>query len=244
VSDEFYIGYMKQAPALLARFIRARTVLALTIAAIVAGALAAAQRPIDSGKFEFGNQRSFEGVLLSDPIPRLLMNAPGGHVASVLVVNAGKFGIPEYAAAGVNQKVRFEGTLIYRQNMTMIEMNNPTSFEVRGPQESHVPSIVETLGAVSLTGELVDTKCYFGVMRPGEGKVHRACAVICLRGGIPPGLLLHHGDGRATVVMLAPAGEDTLPVDPEWAARHITATGNLEIVDGILILKAQSVAPK
>ncbi len=42
------------------------------------------------------------------------------------------------------------------------------------------------LGAVTLTGEIVDTKCHLGVMNPGEGKVHRDCAVRCISGGAPP----------------------------------------------------------
>ena len=42
------------------------------------------------------------------------------------------------------------------------------------------------LGAVHLTGEIVDSKCYLGVMNPGQGKVHRDCAARCLSGGIPP----------------------------------------------------------
>jgi hypothetical protein len=29
---------------------------------------------------------------------------------------------------------------------------------------------------MTLTGEIVDSKCYLGVMNPGQGKVHRDCA--------------------------------------------------------------------
>jgi len=42
------------------------------------------------------------------------------------------------------------------------------------------------LGTVTVTGEIVDSKCYLGVMNPGQGKVHRDCAARCLSGGIPP----------------------------------------------------------
>ena len=39
---------------------------------------------------------------------------------------------------------------------------------------------------MTLEGEIIDPKCYFGVMKPGKGKIHRSCAVRCISGGIPP----------------------------------------------------------
>ena len=39
---------------------------------------------------------------------------------------------------------------------------------------------------MTLEGEIIDPKCYFGVMKPGFGKIHRSCAVRCISGGIPP----------------------------------------------------------
>ena len=43
---------------------------------------------------------------------------------------------------------------------------------------------------VMLRGEIVDSKCYLGVMNPGEGTVHRDCAARCLSGGLPPMLVV------------------------------------------------------
>lgn len=44
----------------------------------------------------------------------------------------------------------------------------------------------EVTTPVTLDGELVDSKCYLGTMKPGDGKTHKSCAILCLRGGIPP----------------------------------------------------------
>lgn len=38
---------------------------------------------------------------------------------------------------------------------------------------------------VTLRGEIIDPKCFAGAMKPGDGKAHKGCAVLCLRGGIP-----------------------------------------------------------
>ena len=38
---------------------------------------------------------------------------------------------------------------------------------------------------MTLQGEIIDPKCYFGVMKTGKWKIHRSCAVRCISGGIP-----------------------------------------------------------
>jgi hypothetical protein len=59
-----------------------------------------------------------------------------------------------------------------------------------------------------LAGEIVDSKCFFGVMNPGELKPHRACAVRCISGGIPPVLCVRDAAGRACYFWLVgPEGE-------------------------------------
>lgn len=42
------------------------------------------------------------------------------------------------------------------------------------------------LGEALLVGEILDAKCWFGAMRPSSGNVHKACAALCVRGGLPP----------------------------------------------------------
>ncbi len=37
-----------------------------------------------------------------------------------------------------------------------------------------------------INGEIIDPKCYFGAMNPGQGKTHISCAVRCISGGIMP----------------------------------------------------------
>jgi hypothetical protein len=53
----------------------------------------------------------------------------------------------------------------------------------------------EDLGAFTLVGEIVDSKCYLGIMNPGETNPHRECAALCIGGGIPPLIIAHDADG-------------------------------------------------
>jgi hypothetical protein len=75
-------------------------------------------------------------------------------------------------------------------------------------------------GTVVLRGEIVDSKCFLGVMTPGQGKTHRACASLCLRGGLPAALLVDAGDGAMRLVLLV-----TRTGDPVDAAAGAAAPG-------------------
>jgi hypothetical protein len=57
---------------------------------------------------------------------------------------------------------------------------------------------------IEVRGEIVDSKCFLGVMVPGSGKTHKDCASLCLRGGIPPALYVRDQSGQ--IVALAPDG--------------------------------------
>jgi len=71
------------------------------------------------------------------------------------------------------------------------------------------------------------------------GKVHRACAVRCLSGGVPPGLLVRDESGNAVTYLLV--GEDgrALTIHPQRAALNAQVSGTLEVHDGVPIFKAQ-----
>lgn len=106
----------------------------------------------------------------------------------------------------------------------------------------NVAEVIEGRGKVVLIGELVDTKCYFGVMRPATGKVHRACAVRCLSGGVPPGLLIRDSQDGARVILLTGAGGTPLRFDVQWAARSIVASGRLFSNEGTPHLEVKTLA--
>ena len=81
---------------------------------------------------------------------------------------------------------------------------------------------------------IVDSKCFFGVMRPGRGKTHKACAALCIRGGIPPSFWVRDAQGRETILLMtdasgAPLGEEILPLvaDPVRATGELVRVGDL-----------------
>ncbi len=241
-SDPFYVGYLDPAPASLMRTVRARVRLVLLAVLVVAASLAATQRPFSRAQFEFGTTRTLEGWIEAEPHPTLVVWR-GGDQASwsrYLLTAFGKFGAPEEVAALAGKKVRVEGTLIHRDDQVMLELADG-GVEVLEPRpgETAPSSDPERLGTVTLEGEIVDSKCFLGVMKPGNAKTHRACAVRCISGGIPPVLLVRSEDETARYVLLV--GEDGGNPGPhllDRVAEPVRVTGALERRGDQLSLRA------
>jgi hypothetical protein len=240
MNDDFYIGYLDRSPTKLSRHTRGWVWILALVAVGLTALVAARQTPAEPGTFEFGIQRTFEGVLYETPLPVLRTVSAEGAVTNHLLVGTGKHGLPAFARGYSGERVRFQGSLIQRGVASMIELNDEHSFTVISQGEAEPRPAKEVLGPVVLRGELVDTKCYFGVMRPATGKVHRGCAVRCLSGGVPPGLLVRDGQDGATVVMLSGPGGAPLSYDVQWAARWLEATGTLFSEEGTLRLEVDS----
>ncbi len=102
----------------------------------------------------------------------------------------------------------------------MVEVHAAERLELEGLKEAERQGLGslqrETeleLGRMTLVGEIVDSKCYLGVMKPGRGKPHRACAVRCISGGIPPVLRVEDHNGNVDLFLLVTSDGDSLPMD-------------------------------
>jgi hypothetical protein len=96
-----------------------------------------------------------------------------------------------------------------------------------------------SLGKQTLVGEIVDSKCFLGVMNPGQLTPHRACAIRCISGGVTPVLLVRQKDGPAVYLLLVSA--DGKPVNKEvldLVAEPVEITGEVERQGELLILRA------
>ena len=227
--NDFYVGYASKAPIQLARFIR-KIILVLSLLAVtVALLLVLGQMPFANSVFEYGKLRKFEGIIETQPYPTLLIARPGESgqkkkYSSYLLVAPGKHGADDLVAAFDGKQVSLQGQLIYREGGVMVEIE-PSSITSVDNDLAKL-AVARDLGAVKLNGEIVDSKCYLGVMNPGHGKVHRDCASRCLSGGIPP--LFVTLDGEDQFLLIGPnghaIGRDALR---EFVAEPITIEGEL-----------------
>src|SRR5271169_4020655 len=225
----FYVGYLPKAPTALARFVRKVIIARGLIRIIAALALDVEQVPFAHSAFEYGKLSSCERGIATRPFPTLLVARTGQtaqdyNYSRYLLVAPGKYGADDLVASLDGKHVRLHGQLIYRDSRTMVEIT-PGSITVLDGAPADQES-AHDLGVVGLTGEIVDSKCYLGVMNPGQGKVHRDCAARCLSGGIPPIFVTTNGREQLLLVGLdgRALGRDALR---EFIAEPITIRGDL-----------------
>lgn len=238
--SEFYVGYREQAPDGVARFVRGVVLALLVGAAALAALLALFQSPFEPGEFEFGRASRLGGVVVVEPYPELLVPRPGstrlGQEASrYLLVSPGKHGAEDMVRNSVDRYAAVEGTLIHREGHTMVELSEPAV------SSSGVPVFgqPEDLGLHTLVGEIVDTKCYFGTMKPGRSHPHRECAANCIRGGIPPALLVQTpGGGREVLLLVDAQGRAVHEAVLEHVGEPVEITGRVQRVGNRLVLAA------
>lgn len=238
----FYVGYLPQAPSALSCWLRPRIFALFLLILLIAGGIVLQQKAFGPGVFEFQNYRNFEGLIIANPAPALLVDRPSGSQTEgsslYYLVEFGKKGGQEAVAEFHGQRVRLRGALIYRDNQTMIELENGATSLVALSTGSNPPQ-GEALGQVTLVGEIVDSKCYFGVMKPGNLKTHKACAIRCISGGIPPVLLIRNAAGEARYVLLVDeAGGAVNQRILAWVAEPVQIKGMLETFENIMVLKA------
>jgi len=226
--SDFYIGYLPKAPTSLASFIR-KVILGLGLLAVaVASVLVLSQMPFANSFFEFGKLRDFDGTIIAGPYPTLLVARPGDigpadKYSEYLLVAPGKHAADDLVAAFDGQPVHLQGQLIYRDGRTMIEVV-PASIHATPGAVAAAQQAARDLGPATVIGEIVDSKCYLGVMNPGRGKVHRDCAARCLSGGIPP--IFISADGRQQFLLVGPEGRALRPDSlREFIAEPITIHG-------------------
>ncbi|MEL7003229.1 MAG: hypothetical protein AAFN93_10915 [Bacteroidota bacterium] len=250
---EFYIGYMPNAPKSFSSRNKVVVIFILVLIPIVTFLLVSGQKGFPNSQFEFGNLVELEGVLFKEPIPILKVktgeDAFGKDIyQSIMLINFLKYGADELLKGyeekisnPLNQtKVKVKGTLIYYNGVTLLELTDQENALIDyGPIDG--PALSQTnnvLGNAELSGEIVDPKCFFGVMKPGEGKPHKSCAIRCIAGGIPPVLMVKNDQGHANYIILKGAnGEYINQQILPYVANPIKLSGNLMKVDDWLVME-------
>lgn len=204
--DDFYIGYAPVPPSVkrfLLWFVPVLVIGVLVLAVIVPKVHFDQANP---GKFTGG--QSFDGFLLAEPSPHLLVPnteaAEGDNSPFKIYPLAGlnKMSPNPKVMENVGNWVNLKGLLVDRGNFAMVLAQSAELIDVPDGT-SQLPDQTVSLGEFSLSGEILDGKCYPGVMKPGRTKTHRACAIRCISGGVPPIFLVHNNQGKTLHFLLS-----------------------------------------
>lgn len=253
MNEEFYIGWQDKAPKSYGQWIKYVVWTLVFLIFLIAGVLVLNQRGFIPSKYEITRLRTLEGILITDPIPCLkiplgkdLQGLP--HFQRVLLVGIGKKSAsPTLDALAqttgttlMGKGLRLKGKLIYYDGVVAFELGPEKELFQGFSKLEDVVSTPVQLGKATLRGEILDPKCYLGVMRPGEGKPHRSCAIRCLAGGIPAFFKAKNSNDEQQYCFVL--DQDGRPINDKLApyvADEVQICGDVEQWDNWYVVKAE-----
>jgi hypothetical protein len=238
---EMYVGYLPVPPK-QRRFLRWSVPVILWILCAASFLWARSQHSPGAAVWDDGQPVKLHGVIVADPYPILFTQDADGESRAVLLVEAGKHGSHQRFTGLSGRVATVSGWPLHRDGRRMLELE-PTDAAVVADDDAisaTLPPALKPVGPITLRGEIVDSKCFLGAMKPGEGKTHKECATLCIRGGIPPMFVSRDVDGAATYYLLQdPTGG---PIDPAifpLIADPIEINADLATWGGLSVLKVR-----
>jgi len=240
-NDDYFVGYLPM-PRRERRFLLA--LLPLLIGLGLVAAVASAGKHADPGAARWDTEHIaiIEGVATIAPYAQVRSTDAAGAATHVtLLVSEGKHGAIDRIRPFEGKLVRVRGHLLQRDGRSLLELDSsPQGVERVDSTLAPPPSTVRSLGRVTRRGEIIDPKCYFGAMKPGDGKVHKECATLCILGGVPPMLLSADDRGRPDYFLLVAADGSAANnlVLPD-IGEPVEVSGTLEMRDDLSVLRVE-----
>ncbi len=248
VDTDFFIGWLGIIPnsyqSTLRFFVPSLFVLSIIFIVVISNST----NKIRFSSYDYYKTLSFEGELLLKPFPMLRVLEMDKNRTPKLVlyplVNEGKFGADESVQAFLTQYpneqrvfVQLQAKIIERDRQVAMELMNTKDNIKKIKYSTSIPALV--LGQAKdtiLKGQIIDPKCYLGVMNPGEGKPHRSCAINCIKGGIMPAFVTENDKKIKYYILI---GNDGKKVNNEVlfaVAEPIVIKGKIQKIDNWNIL--------
>jgi hypothetical protein len=234
----FYIGYNKAIPRTLRPFL-------ISVACVLLGLFACAALLIgrninDPGNGDYDADLMLAGTLVASPAPilRVAADAQYAYPHALMLTGDGKEGVQPAAALLAGKQVTISGTLLRRGSIDML-VTTPQSIRAAATTRAgpNLPGAV-SLGRWRLSGEICDGKCTSGAMRPGTGLAHKACANLCIFGGVPPIFVSTSPVEGVSFFVLT--GKDGAPLPAklfDLTALRVEVEGEILKLDDLLILQ-------
>ena len=231
--DEFYVGYLL-VPAGVKRFVVIIAALLILAGVTAAVLVASQQRSPGTGQWAFGQVSEYHGVIVERPYAMLIDDAGVTH----LLVGEGKAGVVERVKGLDGRAVTLRATPLDRSGRHMLELASAEDAVEPTDATRDATPVEHKLGEVMLAGEIIDPKCYLGAMKPGGGKTHKACAALCLTGGIPPMFVTRSSGGGETFYLLTDAdGGPVLDAVLPFVGEPVRLRGEVGRLGDLFILR-------
>ena len=182
---------------------------------------------------------NLRGVIFAKPYPHLRTapskKYPQGRTLA-LSIRFGKRGVVPIAKRLNGQIVNVRGAVTRRGDTEMLQ----TTRRIRKAKNQAPIALTKTvdLGRWRLSGEVCDGKCLVGAMNPGRGLAHKACANLCIAGGVPPIFVTEKKvEGSQFMLLAGPDGGPLPKKLYDKVGLFITVEGRLERRGNLLIFR-------
>ena len=199
---------------------------------------------------DYGRQ-TVTGIIELTPVPVLHITQgndrlQAGH--TLMLTSGGKNGAQKRAAPLAGQLATVSGVLVERGDLHMLQLRGgrnglqaaPSPETATGTMTNTTSTTVPTpepLGRWKLAGEICDGKCLAGAMRPGRGLAHKACANLCLDGGIPPVFVSTQPvEGQEFLLIVGPDGSAMPPRAYDHIGQYITLEADIARHGDLLVM--------
>lgn len=238
--DEFYMNYAPIPPS-YRRFLLQFMPLLLIGVVLFAVFLPFVHDQYNSGKIQ--GRRELEGLLVAEPVPHLVVPRLGDVSSNVpfsryVMSSTGKTAPRQPVLDLLGQWVKLTGIVVSRNQLSVIAAISAEPIDPP-PGITINPNEGTDLGEYTLTGEILDSKCYPGIMKPGQSKTHRACAIRCISGGVPA--VFRVQNNRTDVMYFVLADEQGQAVNDrilDLVADPVQITGEVIQYDDMFVIRA------
>ena len=235
-----FIGWSNAVPGRLALFlgiVGATIILGLAASSFVLGA-----RMEFLGQGMYGGETVLIGRIEARPQPVLRIAPDASHPTprALMLSGEGKYGVLPEADKLDGAMAIAGGYLLRRGHVAMLQIGGEIGLKraEAGKVEDYRPSPGVSLGRWRLTGEICDGKCYAGAMRPGNRLAHKACANLCISGGVPPVFVSSADVDGQNFFMLATSDGTPFPdAFYDYVAKPVTIEGEIVRVDDLMIFR-------
>lgn len=243
----FFVGYFKKMPtdvrALMIGFI------VFFIAGMASASVLLSLNSESPGAGRYADELHGErliGTMEVKPYPILRVPASGSKPArAIMLAGSGKFGVDDRALPLAGKTAQVGGVFVKRGDLEMLLIGGDDDLKAAGQQVPAASTLAnpENLGRWRLTGEICDGKCGGGAMKPGTGLAHKACANLCIDGGVPPVFVSTAPVAGHIFLMLASKDGGPMPVTLlDKTGVPVVLEGNVERRDDLLIFKVDRFA--
>jgi len=243
----FFVGYFKKVPADVKALMIGFVV--FFIAGMASASVLLSLNTESPGAGSYADELHGEhltGTMEVKPYPILRVAGTGtAPPRAIMLAGSGKFGVDDRVLPLAGKAARVGGIFVKRGDLEMLLVGGGDELKAVDEQPSAALALSppQDLGRWRLTGEICDGKCGGGAMKPGTGLAHKACANLCISGGVPPVFVSTAPvDGRIFFLLASKDGGPMPAGLLDKTGLQVVLEGNIERRDDLLIFKVDRFA--